>query len=145
MEIRRTEIAGPLGIGRYGAALHEPLPETLRLIIDQEERPVLPAIQMRDRQRTADSPSELVALQNSARLREKVACVQFVVADEFEDPAMKSICARLGSRVEERAPAVELGRVRALLHAELLERVDGGLNKCTALVLLADVNAVQQE
>ena len=40
---------------------------------------------------------------------------------------------------------MELRRVGVLLHAELLQRVDRGLDPGAALVLLGDVDAVEQE
>ncbi len=40
---------------------------------------------------------------------------------------------------------MEFGRVRVLLHAEFLKRIDGGLNPGSALVLFGDVDAVEDK
>src|SRR5450631_35692 len=100
---------------------------------------------MGNRQWPANIPAKLVALQNRPRRRKVIARIEFVVADKLKDAAVKPVRARLGRCVEECSTAVVLGRVRTLLHAELLQGVDRSLNKCSTLVLLAHVHAIEQE
>ena len=81
-----------------------------------------------------------------ARVGEKVvARIQFVVADKLKNSSVKSVRSRLRRCIEERSAAVVLRGVGALLHAELLQRIDRRLDKRSALVLLAHIHTIQQK
>src|ERR1700736_3119115 len=100
---------------------------------------------MRDGERATDVPSELVALQYCSRGREIVTRIQFIVANEFKNSTVVSVRARLRRCIEERPTAIELCRIRALLHAELLQCVDRSLDKRASLMLFANIDTVQQK
>src|SRR5260370_23750050 len=124
LQARSAEIASPLRVGRHNQIEHQPLTKPLYLIAQEEERPVPPAVEMWNRHRTAEDAAKLIALQNLSRSRKVVPGVQLIVTDKLEYAAMKFVRAGFGRVIEESAAAVELRRVRVLLHAELLQRID---------------------
>src|SRR5262245_39881274 len=100
---------------------------------------------MGDGDRPSQISTKLIALQDRSCFGKVVGCVEFVVAEEFEDTTMQAIRAGLGGCVEKSSAAVVLGRVWTLLNAELLQRIDGSLNERPTLVLFAYVHAVEQK
>ena len=86
-------------------------------------------------------PSELIAFQNGFRVVEKkLRASSFSLRINSNTPPWNLFCSRFRSRVEKRATSVVLGRVRALLHAELLQRIDRCLDKRPTLMLFADMS-----
>src|SRR6266702_218374 len=96
LQARSAELASPLRIGRHNQIEHQPLTKPLRLIAQEKERPVPPAVEMWNRQRTAEGAAKLIALQNLSRSRKVVTGVQLIIANKLEHAAMKLVGARLG-------------------------------------------------
>ena len=97
------------------------------------------------RERPADSAAELIALQHVALQGEEVARVQFVVAQEFEQHAVKVVAAGLGGPIHHAAGIPKLGAVFALLDLKFLQRVDGCLNQRAALMMIGGIDAIEIE
>lgn len=124
---------------------NEALAKTLAFEVEEEEGAVATGVEVRDGERVTEVCAELVALEDLTGGGEVVAGVELIVANELEDAAMKAVGAAFDGGVEKGAAAVLLGRIGALLDRELLEGVDRGLDERAALVLLADVDAVEKK
>ena len=79
--------------------------------------------------RAAECPAELLPLQLLGLGREEVPRIEDVVSHEVEERHVQLIRPRLRGRVQSAARLAELRGVRALLHLELLQRVDRRLNE----------------
>ena len=140
-----AEVAAALRDRRHVAHVDDPLLSPVPFITGEEERLVPAVVHAGNHHRTAERSAELVALELLLVHREEVLRIETVVAEELERTPVKHVAARLRGHVERRAGAVELGRIRILLNAELLKRVNGGLYPGAPLVLFGDVHAVEQE
>src|SRR5882757_8955805 len=100
---------------------------------------------MRDRDRPSYISAKLIALEPLPREGKEITRIQLVIADEFEDATVELVRTGLCRRVEKSATAVVLSRIRALLYAELLQCIDRCLDECSALVLLAHIDTIEQE
>src|ERR1700736_3116646 len=58
---------------------------------------------------------------------------------------MKLTCARFGGDIQHAAGVTEFGAVFALQNLKFLERVDGGLDQCSALVMVGNIGAIEKE
>src|SRR5580698_5981169 len=96
-------------------------------------------------QRSAQVSTELIPLQDLPCQCEIVSRIQLVVADEFEDATVVPVGTAFGGCIEERAPTVIFGGIRALLDRKFLQRVNGGLNECATLMLFRYVDTIKQE
>src|SRR3982074_3655387 len=58
---------------------------------------------------------------------------------------MKLACPGFGGDIQHAAGVTEFGAVFALKHLKFLERVDGSLDQCTALVVVGNIGSVEKE
>ena len=135
---RGAVVATPHGGARHRVVEHQALPLAHALVAGEEERAAA-------HDRAAQRRAELLALQLLGLAREEVARIEGVVAHEVEEGAVELVGAGLGGGVERAARLAELGGVGALLHLELLERVDRRLDQRAALVMVGDVGAIEHE
>src|SRR5262249_56974724 len=116
-----------------------------RLEACEEEGLVAPVVKFRQQDRTPKRAAELIAFEDFALAGEEVARVEFVVAQEFKQSAVKVVRAGLRRAVQQPARMAEFSGVGALLHFEFLQGVYRGLNKRAALMMISHVHAVHQE
>ena len=130
---------------RHDADVGDTLLAPVPFVAGKEEGLVSPVEHSGNHHRTAERPAELIARELFLVHREEVLRVERVVARELEEAAVKRVAAGLGRHVERGAGAMEFRRIRVLLHAEFLERVDRRLNPGAPLMLFSDVHAVEEE
>src|SRR5262249_46622121 len=116
------EIAGPHFQRRNRRQVRLSLFHTVALIVDEKERPVL-------RDRAAAGPAELmlteIGLRTTRAVVEEVVRVERIVTQELEAASVQVVGPGLDLDVHHAAErAAELGRIRAGLQLELVERID---------------------
>src|SRR5881409_1096472 len=113
---------------RYGEEL-TPQPALLEpLEVRHEEQPVLPVVDLRQPNRTAQREAVLVPLEGLPQAFTSeciLARIELVIAKELEHGSVKLFCSGLGQNIDLRRGAPELGRKDSSLNLELLERIDG--------------------
>src|SRR6202047_1178144 len=106
---------------------------------------MIPAvIKMRNQHRSAQRCTELVALVGPTLQFKEIASIQFVVAEKFENAAVKLIRARLDGGIEDRAiPPAELGAITTRLDFEFLDGITRMLDDIAGAVLqVGDIRVV---
>jgi len=106
---------------------------------------MIPAvIKMRNQNRSAQSCTELVALVGPTLQFKEIASIQFVVAEKFENAAVKLIRARLDGGIEDGAiPPAELGAIATGLDFEFLDGIHRRLDDIAGAVLqVGDIRVV---
>src|SRR5262249_18243606 len=131
---------------RYGEEL-TPQPALFEsLEVRHEEKPVLPVVDLRQPNRTAQREAVLVPLEGfpQAFTSECVLSrIELVVAKELEQRSVKLICSGLGRNIDLRCGAPEFGRKDSGLNLELLQRIDGWQEDIGVEVHVGILHAVQ--
>src|SRR5438093_3918901 len=123
-------------------ALFEPLE------VRHEEKPVLPVVDLRQPNRTAQREAVLVPLKRLSQAYTRkciLARIELVVAKELEHRSVKLVCPGLGRNIDLRRGAPELGRKDSSLNLELLQRIDGWQEDIGVEIHVGILHAVQGE
>src|SRR5256712_7417921 len=123
-------------------ALFEPLE------VRHEEKPVLPVVDLRQPNRTAQREAILVPLEGFPQAFTSECIlprIEFVVAKELEHRSVKLVCSGLGQNIDLRCGAPDLGRKDSGLNLELLQRIDGWQEDIGVEVHVGNLHAVQSE
>src|SRR5436309_12046910 len=118
------------------------------LEVRHEEEPVLPVVDLRQPNGSAQCESVLVPFERILRplTRERVLFrIEFVVAEELEHRPMELVRSRLGRNIDLRGGAPELGRKDSGLDLELLQRVDRWQENIGVEVDVRILHAIQGE